>query len=589
MLFETAQSVLSASSTQVKGSDCKRHLQTLVKRFPALESLSGSPLLLPKKDGVVITKLQDKISVVLVNNEPLYFQVNKDYFPTVYAMWQCPSLILRVTIHAPVMKFVKRGADIMFPGIVLPFDGLAGLGHFQKDDPVAVSVGGSKRGTVAVGKWIMSRMEIVQNGRKGKAIKVLHVFEDHLWEMGSKAEPKFKDVKLDGDVDDWEERVEDNESDEDGNDIVVESPAEESREPEPEADEEPSKPSTPMMMDEPAGLTVAKTDELFMDALARACVRTVENKTEMGFSLAGFFSEEVLEPYPVPLNIKNSSYKKLSNLIKAAKGLITAKNINGDQKVMKINTNHQAYKNAIVTPPPDISMLNINLDDLTAKHKANMAKQKAKKAAANANKSANKIEIQAVYRMVSDVAPLIPLDMRSKDNLFSDSDLKSFLKTYSVENNLSDGSNYRMDDVLKLACIKSSSTRSNTMFMPKKEAYEGLQQRMTKMFQISFPDKDPVIVKKLPMIDISEGSKAGNKKTTILSGVTNYHLDPQALARAFSKQFAASATVQNNPTGVDVFIQGSVTKEIRSYLRNDIGIPDKYIVVHEPKPKKKKN
>ena len=60
-------------------------------------------------------------------------------------MWQCPSLILRVTIHAPVMKFVKRGADIMFPGIVLPFDGLAGLGHFQKDDPVAVSVGGSKR------------------------------------------------------------------------------------------------------------------------------------------------------------------------------------------------------------------------------------------------------------------------------------------------------------------------------------------------------------------------------------------------------------------------------------------------------------
>ena len=29
-----------------------------------------------------------------------------------------------------------------------------------------------------------------------------------------------------------------------------------------------------------------------------------------------------------------------------------------------------------------------------------------------------------------------------------------------------------------------------------------LQQRMTKMFQISFPDKDPVIVKKLPMIDV---------------------------------------------------------------------------------------
>ena len=115
---------------------------------------------------------------------------------------------------------------------------------------------------MAVGKWIMSRMEIVQNGwstlwkllhlnqiffmhqlfycanhrlimyknifisyqhvsqqgllkkqmkiikrrpsireflgRKGKAIKVLHVFEDHLWEMGSKAEPKFKDVKVGG-------------------------------------------------------------------------------------------------------------------------------------------------------------------------------------------------------------------------------------------------------------------------------------------------------------------------------------------------------------------------------------------------------
>ena len=101
-------------------------------------------------------------------------------------------------------------------------------------------------------------------------------------------------------------RVEDNESDEDGNDIVVESPAEESREPEPEADEEPSKPSTPMMMDEPAGLTVAKTDELFMDALARACVRTVEvcsfaylssrTKRKWAFLLQGSLVKKFLSP-----------------------------------------------------------------------------------------------------------------------------------------------------------------------------------------------------------------------------------------------------------------------------------------------------
>lgn len=103
-------------------------------------------------------------------------------------------------IQANTIEFLKRGADLMWPGVVAP----NGLPYFDQGAKLAISVIGypyakvmvvsrmcltRHRKAIAVGTAIMGSTEAVAEGMKGKGVKILHIFGDHLWRMGTKTRP----------------------------------------------------------------------------------------------------------------------------------------------------------------------------------------------------------------------------------------------------------------------------------------------------------------------------------------------------------------------------------------------------------------
>ncbi len=68
----------------------------------------------------------------------------------------------------------------MLPGVGIPEDGLP---EFKAGDVLAIRVGDSP--CLAVGIAVVSQQEYKDSNyeMKGKAIEVLHTFEDHLWSV----------------------------------------------------------------------------------------------------------------------------------------------------------------------------------------------------------------------------------------------------------------------------------------------------------------------------------------------------------------------------------------------------------------------
>ncbi|PRQ22424.1 putative PUA-like domain-containing protein [Rosa chinensis] len=77
-----------------------------------------------------------------------------------------------------VSRYVIGGADLMFPGISIPAEGLP---SFIAGEAWAVKVPGNPA-PIAVGTTTMSCTEALKAGLRGKALKIAHYYGDLLWE-----------------------------------------------------------------------------------------------------------------------------------------------------------------------------------------------------------------------------------------------------------------------------------------------------------------------------------------------------------------------------------------------------------------------
>lgn len=64
---------------------------------------------------------QDRIEIVLVNNEPMFFnERGGPYFPTLKLLHKFPSMMQCMQVDKGAIKFVLSGANIMCPGFTSP-------------------------------------------------------------------------------------------------------------------------------------------------------------------------------------------------------------------------------------------------------------------------------------------------------------------------------------------------------------------------------------------------------------------------------------------------------------------------------------
>uniref|UniRef100_A0A8C5VHS3 Eukaryotic translation initiation factor 2D n=1 Tax=Microcebus murinus TaxID=30608 RepID=A0A8C5VHS3_MICMU len=177
------------SNTAIKGSDRRKLRADVAAAFPTLGTDQVSELV-PGKEELNILKLYahrgDAVTVYVSGGNPILFELEKNLYPTVYALWSYPDLLPTFTTWPLVLEKLVGGADLMLPGLVVP---PAGLPQVQKGDLCAIALVGN-RAPVAIGVAAMSTAEMLTSGLKGRGFSVLHTYQDHLCPEGRQLDIK---------------------------------------------------------------------------------------------------------------------------------------------------------------------------------------------------------------------------------------------------------------------------------------------------------------------------------------------------------------------------------------------------------------
>ncbi|SBS84829.1 translation initiation factor SUI1, putative [Plasmodium ovale curtisi] len=173
-------------------------LATYLKSTFNIEKDEEVDEILDKEDTSVCKVQKTKITVYLSKNIPVLFSVQNVIFPTVYTLWKFPHIIPCFVIYPPASEFLLRGADLMIPGICKDIDEVEKL---KEGNVWGVRVFNNPH-MFAVGQCAVEYNS--SNSKqfydlKGKCLKLMHIFNDELWKLGSQTIPhnSFKSKIID--------------------------------------------------------------------------------------------------------------------------------------------------------------------------------------------------------------------------------------------------------------------------------------------------------------------------------------------------------------------------------------------------------
>ena len=176
----------------------KKFKGQIVEQFPALEEKVLDQVL--PNDQVKVLQLDNGCLLYHVGDgSPLFIDVEArgELFPTLQMLWQHLDIMQEVTIHPQVSHYVVNGADLMLPGIIVPANGIQGMGSVTKGQKRCIKIEGNPF-PIAVGKMLVNQAQFEK--LKGKGLEVCHVFRDCLWAHSGRQIPNAGFTEKEGEV-----------------------------------------------------------------------------------------------------------------------------------------------------------------------------------------------------------------------------------------------------------------------------------------------------------------------------------------------------------------------------------------------------
>lgn len=171
-----SQHVIAAKDRKKMRQDLSDQLDkdSVEKLFIYAETITAQKL---EKSKIIIYR--DETDPLIIDSTS-----NKDYFPTVYAVMMFPDLVKHVfTLKPDVEKFLKNGAQLMWPGVA----NFENLPDFKGDEVVAIKTSEGK--VIAIGAIACPKQALEATEKmEGIAAYILHILDDQLFESGSKQE-----------------------------------------------------------------------------------------------------------------------------------------------------------------------------------------------------------------------------------------------------------------------------------------------------------------------------------------------------------------------------------------------------------------
>ncbi|XP_069798341.1 eukaryotic translation initiation factor 2D isoform X1 [Narcine bancroftii] len=592
------------SNSVIKGSDRRKLRADAQTAF----SLSTDQLsrLMPSKEDLNVVKVYlnkgEAATLYVLNKNPIFFEMDKRLYPTVYTLWSCPDLLVSFTTWPAVLPKLVGGADLMLPGVILP---LSGLPKVRQGDLCAINLAES-RAPVAIGLANMSTAEMLAAGMKGKGIITLHTYLDQLWAFGEKTHPPaiahtHDDSGGVGDQKEDKEEViveavsvenvatvlpstEGDSQDLDNLRLNLETEPEDVTSPTGQAGEVENLEVAHFEVSEDAGSEqdAAETirtaqeqmDELLLECFLHALKYKVK-KADLPLLASTFLRIHMYPCCPEgrTLEIKKSSYKKLSKFLQSMqqKRIIQMKEFSkGVESITAVKWDHT---------------------DLKAFRVPEMATGNDVKVDRPTEEVYQPPEISSFYSVPSKLIPLFEHAGLGKDATLSNVDVRNIITNYVKSNELIHhcNKNYVVVNPTLCDCLLEKSEHHVVATLKWDELFARCLERLQECHQVTFPGHKPIIRKgSIKPIVIDVAQRASNKKVTLIKNLEVYGIDAQIFGNALQIRAQASVTMNQVPGTKDkvaLQVQGNQVNHIAKLLTEEYRIPSKYIQGLDKAPK----
>ncbi|KAF5907291.1 eukaryotic translation initiation factor 2D, partial [Clarias magur] len=537
----------------------------------AFPSLSADDLneLVPNKEELNVVKIYahkgDAVTLYVLHRNPMFFQLEKQLYPTVYTLWRYPDLLPAFTTWPPVIQKLTGGADLMLPGVVMSSTGLPDV---NQGDSCAVNVV-SNRAPVAVGIAAVSSREMRTSGMKGKGVNVLHTYMDQLWAFGDKTAPPVMpvtdpSVRAEADVDGGESGEEgsedfsqEGEGHNDSETAAVESTCQNVQELSLQDGEKEQE--TREVQGEEEDL---RSPQEQMDALLFQCFRhalkSKVKKSELPLLTGTFLRKHMASccPKGKNLDIKKSSYKKLSKFLQSMQkehSLVRVKELSkGVDSIVEVDWKNPELCSFCV--PEDWEPPEESSED--------------RESCAEVYKPP---EITALYGVTARLEPLFQDVQKKKGAVLQATEVRSIIGDYVKRNELvHENKSYVKINPVLCDCLLDKSEYQEVEVLKWDDLFSRTLSRMQLCHQMQFPGQAPVVRKgQVEPIDISVASRGSNKKVTIIKNLEMFAIDPAAVADTLQHLVQASSVLHDVPGAKErqlVQIQGNQVHHVGKLL-----------------------
>ncbi|EJD04970.1 uncharacterized protein FOMMEDRAFT_120229 [Fomitiporia mediterranea MF3/22] len=590
------------TSAPLRNSDRKKLKQRVLQDYLDPARVAEEPelgdLLVP--DGLLSVKFTTHsgelgVAYLSADGEPLWFSLGKgsnDLIPTVYTLWKKPCLLPHLSTPSAVIPVLQNGADLMAAGVV-EMPSTPALGQL-------VSITQYTKGAVgpplAVGRMAMSGEKVREEDTKGKAVYVLHVWKDKLWEMGGQSEPPEPEVvseavsvAMEGGKGGGEaEEMDDVEEKATGGSEQVNNEEEEATPP-PPSEVEPA--AEEQEGAAPPPLNPQEVTSLLRTSLIQAICTTLSTLPSSTYPLPSttFYTQHILPARPAhipssqtPIDIKHSTHKNLTSFLRTCEkeGLLKLKESRGGRP----------GKGGTAGDPVQILSININHVDVQA-HRVYRSirevearrERREEREAQEAKKPKEMIVTELWKPHLGSVRVFESVGQDTKA-LYTLPQIKETINLYVSTNSLVNANQQQfvnVDDLLQ-DVLSSKGGGEVPEFMKREELARRLSEKMQAWYRVEVDGKEPVLKKgTLHPISITIKIRQGRKACTLLTHFEPFLLSADTLAEELRHLCASATSVNPLPGGakgggMEVMIQGRQTKIVKELLIGK-GVPAKWI------------
>ncbi|KAI5969748.1 hypothetical protein CANMA_001210 [Candida margitis] len=572
-------------AANIKSSDRRKLLSAVCKTYnlPIDEiAKEGLDNLVPpiSKKASFTSPVDKKLSGTIYfdsNEIPTWFQTrDSQLYPSLFTCWKCPYVLPLIKTHEPVIGILGKGADLMLPGTIPPFDERAVkhavVGIVSKEKPNVIMA-------VGVCRLNLTQFDYVV-GRSGMAVEIIHHFEDELMKLNKEIDVEIpeevnaaipKIAKEDDEVKTEEGKLE--EADEDvkkeGQPKKEDPTKDSTSEHTPVAVSGETKTEIDDVAEELAQLTTEEVDNFFI----RALLQTIKLETiELPINSSTFMSSYIYKNLPILdstyANIKKTSWKKTSKFLKAMvkSSYLEVKGKDEDLSVIKLMArNNPTIENFVP-------------------HKVNKVKKPTSSGSNGSDgntSSSSMMKITTLYKPTSKSRMFFNKLNVEFDHLYTMAELRTMFNDYVKLANLASPTNPKhivIDEILSKPTNKLVDSES-----PRDQIFTTFLSNFTPHYSITSNQHSYLSKGTPPKIHIVTEMKIGRKVITRVGNYDKFFIKQGAFAEELRKLCSGSTTIVDDE---QVQVQGPHGKTIIQLLKEK-GVP-LGCIEFEDKVKKKK-